>query len=87
MECGSKPFYEAIEEGWTPYFYEGDKEHEFACSGCPQAILRVDDIGEMEVKEEYRGKLRYLDKGAEEAWRYDSYNISVEFGRIHIEKG
>jgi len=46
---------EAVEEGRTPYFYDGDKEHEFACSGCSQAIFRVDDNEEMEVKEESEG--------------------------------
>ena len=57
---------EAVEEGWTPYFYDGDKEHEFACPGCSQTILRVDDNGEMGVKEEFRGKLRYLAETGDE---------------------
>lgn len=25
---------EATEKGWTPYFYEGNKEHEPACPDC-----------------------------------------------------
>jgi hypothetical protein len=58
---------EAVEEGWTPYFYDGDKEHEFACPGCSQTILRVDDNGEMGVKEEFRGKMKYLDDGREKS--------------------
>jgi hypothetical protein len=31
--------------------------------------LRSGDDGEMEVKEEYRGKLKYLDERRDEAWQ------------------
>jgi hypothetical protein len=58
---------EAVEEGWTPYFYDGEKEHEFACRRCSQAILQVDDNGEMEVREEFRGRINYLDDDREKA--------------------
>jgi len=58
---------EAVEGGWTPYFYDGDKEHEFACPGCSQAILQVDENGEMEVKEEFRGKMKFLDDDPEKS--------------------
>jgi hypothetical protein len=51
---------EAVEEGWTPYFYDGQTEHEVACPACTQAVLQEGKDGEMEVKEESRGKLRYL---------------------------
>jgi hypothetical protein len=30
---------EAIEEGWIPYFYEGETEHEFACPRCTEIFL------------------------------------------------
>jgi len=58
---------EAIENGWNPYFYDGQVGHEFACPGCAQVILRVDETGEMEMKEEFRGKMKYLDDGPEES--------------------
>jgi len=28
---------------------------------CSETLLQVDENGEMEVREEYRGKIRYLD--------------------------
>jgi hypothetical protein len=60
---------EAIEEGWTPYFYDGETEHEVACPACTEALLQEGKDGEMEVKEEFRGKVKYLDQSAEEAWQ------------------
>ena len=57
---------QAIEEGWIPYFYEWEKEHEFACPGCAEVFLQVGKDKEMEVKEEYREKIKYLDEKPEE---------------------
>jgi hypothetical protein len=51
---------DAIEAGWIPYFHEGEQEHEPACRECWESLLQVDENGEMEVKEEYRGKINYL---------------------------
>ncbi len=51
---------EAIEARWTPYFHEGDQQHEPACRECSETLLQIDENGEMEVREEYRGKIRYL---------------------------
>jgi hypothetical protein len=52
---------EAVEQGWCPYFFDGDQEHEVACPTCTQTLLQEDEDREMEVKEEYRGKLTYFD--------------------------
>jgi len=60
---------DAIEEGWTPYFYEGTQLHDVACPGCTEALLRNGEHGELEVKEEYRGKLRYLGERADRLWQ------------------
>ena len=57
---------EEIEEGWIPYFYELDKEHEFACPGCSEIFLQLGEHKEMEVREEYRGKIKYLDEKTKE---------------------
>jgi hypothetical protein len=57
---------EAIEQGWIPYFYEGETEHEFACPGCSESFLQLGEDGEMEVKEEYRGKIVYQDEERKE---------------------
>ena len=59
---------QAIEEGWTPYFFEEEIEHEFACPGCSEVFLESGEDGEMEVKEEYRGKIKYLDEKLKEDW-------------------
>ena len=68
--CGMKieSMEQAIEEGWTPYFFEEDTEHEFACPGCSEVFLQSGEDGEMEVKEEYRGKIKYLDERPKEHW-------------------
>jgi len=47
---------EAVEEGSTPYFCDGETEHEFACLGCAETFLQEGEDGEMEVKDGYRGK-------------------------------
>ena len=57
---------QAIEEGWIPYFYEVEKEHECACPGCSESLLQLGKDGEMEVKEEYRWKITYLDEKEKE---------------------
>ena len=59
---------EAIEEGWIPFFFEEETEHEFACPGCSEVFLETGEDGEMEVKEEYRGKIKYLDEKLKEDW-------------------
>jgi len=68
---------EAVEEGWTPYFYDGETEHETACPSCTEALLQEGVDGEMEVKEEYRGKLKYLAESGEEAWQDYSEVVST----------
>jgi len=60
---------EAVEEGWTPYFYDGETEHEMSCPACSQALLQESTDGEMKVKEEFRAKLRYLDESGDEIWQ------------------
>ena len=62
--CGTtaETLEEAMEAGWEPYFSERETEHEFACPSCAEKFLQQDENGEMEVKEEYRGKLVYRDQ-------------------------
>ena len=57
---------EAIRKGWIPYFFEEETEHEFACPGCSEIFLQLGEDGEMEVKEEYPGKIKYLDEKVKE---------------------
>jgi len=57
---------EAIEQDWIPCFFEQETEHEFACPGCSEIFLELGEDGEMEVKEEYRGKIKYLDEKVRE---------------------
>lgn len=44
---------QAIEDGWTPYFFVGETEKGPACPGCTDFYLQVGEDGEMEVKSEY----------------------------------
>jgi hypothetical protein len=53
---------EAIDAGWTTYFYEGNKEHEPVCPECTASILQEGKDGEMEVKEKYRGEIAYQEE-------------------------
>jgi len=57
---------EAIEQDWIPCFYEEETEHEFVCPGCYEIFLELVEDGEMEVKEEYLGKIKYLDEKVKE---------------------
>jgi hypothetical protein len=60
---------EAVDEGWIPYFYEGETEHEFSCSRCSEVFLESGEDGEMEVKEEYRWKIIYKnEENRKERW-------------------
>jgi len=52
---------EAVEKRWIPYFCDGEFEPEVACPDCTQALLQQGEDGELEVKEEYRGKVQYMD--------------------------
>jgi uncharacterized protein with PIN domain len=53
---------EAIDEGWIPYLYDGETEHEFACPKCSEIFLESGKDGEMEAKAEYRRKIIYKDE-------------------------
>jgi hypothetical protein len=68
---------EAVEEGWTPYFYDGQTEHEVACPACTQALLQEGKDGEMEVKEEFRGKLKYLAESGDQVSQDHSQVVAM----------
>ena len=52
-----------------PCFYDGQTEHDVACPACTHALLQEGDDGELEVKEEYRAKLKYLDEIGDQVWQ------------------
>jgi hypothetical protein len=52
---------EAINQGWVPNFYESEMEHGPACPSCTEAMLYMDEDGEMSLKPEYRGRIQYAD--------------------------
>ena len=68
---------EAAEEGSSPYFYGGETEHDVACPACTQALLQQGKDDELEVKEEFRGKLRYLEETGDEAWQDHSQVVNA----------
>ena len=51
-----------IDEGWIPYAWDGDqaKEGPF-CPSCSDTLFQVDEHGEFVVKEQYSGKIAYLE--------------------------
>lgn len=52
---------EALENDWIPCFFEGEDIHGPACPDCCGVLLEPSDDGEFEVKEEYFGKILYVD--------------------------
>jgi hypothetical protein len=56
---------------------DGETEHEVACPACAQTLLQGGEDGEWELKEEFRGKLKYLDVSEEEAWQDYSEVVST----------
>ena len=51
---------EAIDNGWIPSVWEGDHEQEGPfCASCSEALMQLDENGEFELKQEYRGKITY----------------------------
>jgi hypothetical protein len=71
---------EAVEQGWTPYFFDGHQEHEVACPSYSETLLQMGKDGEVEVKEEYRWKLKYLDESEDEAWQDHSQVVMAVSG-------
>jgi hypothetical protein len=69
---------QAIEAGCIPYFHDGTQLHEPACRECSKPLLQMDENGEMEVKEEYLGKIRFL-YGTEpaEGWPGSGWVIGI----------
>lgn len=61
---------EALDLDWAPFFYEGNDQHGPACVDCSNVLMKMDEFGEMEVREEYRGKIFYLDEPLEETGEY-----------------
>ena len=56
----------AINQDWIPFFYEGDEEHGPVCFSCSEQLIRMGKDGEFELKDEYRGKITYLEENYEE---------------------
>jgi len=50
---------ESIDQGWIPYFYDAEIECGPACPECSGTLILVGKDGEMELKEQYEGKIRY----------------------------
>jgi len=47
--------------GTKPYFYEGGQEHGPACPSCSEQFLFQGTDGEIELIDEYHGKMSYSD--------------------------
>jgi hypothetical protein len=71
---------EAVEQRWVPYFYDGPQLHDVACPSCTETLLRHGEDGEMEVKEEYQGKLKYLDEIRDEPCQDHSQVVMAVLG-------
>jgi hypothetical protein len=68
---------DAVERGRTPYFYDGEIDHEIACPACTHALLQEGKDDEIEVKEEYQGKLKYVDESGDKSWPDHSQVVAI----------
>jgi hypothetical protein len=51
---------DAIDQGWTPYTWDGGQEKDGPfCPSCSETLIEIDEVGEYAVKEEYQGKIVY----------------------------
>ena len=59
--CGIsiESFDDAVEEGWIPFFFEGDGEHGPACAS--EKLICQSQDGNFELKEEYEGRIIYAE--------------------------
>jgi hypothetical protein len=44
---------DAIEEGWTPYFYDGAQLQDAACPSCTESLLQEGEERDLENQEEH----------------------------------
>ena len=70
---------ESIDQGWIPYFYEAEIECGPACPECSGTLLQMGKNGEMEIKEQYQGKIQY-----KETFLYEASEEGILIG-IAIE--
>ena len=59
--CGTEveSIEEAIDQGWIPYFYEDQLEFGPACPECSEALLGIDENGDLELNGQCQGKISY----------------------------
>ena len=50
---------ESTDQGWIPYFYDAEIECGPACPECSGTLIQMGKDGEMELKEQYEGKIEY----------------------------
>jgi len=53
---------EAVEQGWTPSFCDNKIQHDPACPACTDSLLQINEHGEREVNEKFRGKIEFLEE-------------------------
>lgn len=58
---------ESIEQGWILYFYDAEIECGPACPECSGTLIQIGKDGEMELKEQYHGKIEYKEPFLHEA--------------------
>ena len=69
---------ESIDQGWIPYFYEGESEYGPVCPECAGTLLQMGQDGEMELKQEFLGKIRYNEELYEVSEEQILIGIAIE---------
>lgn len=51
-----------IEGTWIPSFYDGHEEYGPVCGSCYEDLLQIGKDGEVELKEQYRGRIVFYNR-------------------------
>lgn len=69
---------EAIDQEWIPYVWDGDREQDGPfCASCSEILIQINENGKFVVKEEYRGKINYLNGNFSEEEREKHHSIGI----------
>lgn len=69
---------ESIDQCWISYFYESEIEYGPACPECARTLLEIGKDGEMEIKEQYEGKIAYKENLHEVSEEEYIFGIAIE---------
>jgi len=74
---------DGIDQGWISYAWDGDKEKDGPfCPSCSETLIETDEDGECVIKEEFKGKIAYLEGDFHENQPDEHISEEIIFGFI-----